>query len=231
MDNPLGRPELVRIHGLNKAYREGDRERRIFKDAELVFGRSEFVAVVGRSGSGKSTLLNLLAGIDVPDSGRICVHGKPLDTMSEAQRTRFRRRHVGFVFQFFNLITTLTVDENLRLPLQLNGVDHTSSDSRIDELLQRIDLADRAGSYPDTLSGGEQQRVAVARAVIHRPALVIADEPTGNLDAETARNVLTLMSSLTSENRTALLVATHSEEAIARADRVYTIEHGRLVPR
>ena len=231
MNNVSGCHELVRIHGLNKAYREGDRERRIFKDAELVFGRSEFVAVVGRSGSGKSTLLNLLAGIDVPDSGRICVHGKPLDTMSEAQRTRFRRRHVGFVFQFFNLITTLTVDENLRLPLQLNGVDRTSSDSRIDELLQRIDLADRAVSYPDTLSGGEQQRVAVARAVIHRPALVIADEPTGNLDAETARNVLTLMSSLTSENRTALLVATHSEEAIARADRVYAIDHGRLVPR
>ncbi len=231
MGSASGRHELVRIHGLNKAYREGERERRIFKDAELVFGRGEIIAVVGRSGSGKSTLLNLLAGIDVPDSGRICIDGEPLVTMSEAQRTRFRRRHIGFVFQFFNLITTLTVDENLRLPLQLNGVDSASSDRRIAVLLQRIGLADRAGSYPDILSGGEQQRVAIARALIHRPALVIADEPTGNLDTETAQNVLALMSSLTREYRTALLIATHSDEAIACADSVYTIDQCRLVSR
>jgi len=226
-----GRHELVRIQGLNKAYREGEHERHIFIDAELVFWQGEFIAVVGRSGSGKSTLLNLLAGIDVPDSGRVSVQGEPLDAMTEAQRTRFRRRHIGFVFQFFNLITTLTVDENLRLPLQLNGIDTGSSNNRIDDLLQRVGLADRAGSYPDTLSGGEQQRVAIARAVIHRPALVIADEPTGNLDAESARNVLALMSSLTREYNTALLVATHSTETMTHADSVYTIDHGRLLRR
>jgi len=220
---------LVTVDALKKSFEEGGRQRVILDGAALSLDRGEFVAIVGRSGSGKSTLLNLIAGVDLPDSGQVVIDGRVLTEMTETERTLFRRRHIGFVFQFFNLIPTLTVDENLRLPLELNRVARADTDHRIHQLLERVDLVDRASSYPDVLSGGEQQRVAIARAVIHRPRLVLADEPTGNLDTDSGQTVLELLSELTRLNQTTLVLVTHSVEAVRQAGRVLSIDHGILV--
>src|SRR5262249_54927043 len=167
------------------------------REVDAAIYPGELVVVVGRSGSGKSTLLNLIGGIDHPTAGEVVVDGVVLTRVSEEARTRFRRRHVGFVFQFFNLIPTLTVEENLRLPLELNGRAGPAAGDAVRTLLNEVGLADRSEAFPERLSGGEQQRVAVARALVHDPALVLADEPTGNLDLETGRLVLDLLDRLT----------------------------------
>ncbi len=221
---------LIRLHRLTKIYPEGERERAVLRELDAVIGRGERVVLLGRSGSGKSTLLNLIAGIDAPTSGEIIVDGVALGGLSETERTRFRRRHVGFVFQFFNLIPTLTVEENLFLPLELNGAldDAGRADARA--LLRAVGLEERAASFPDRLSGGEQQRVAIARALVHRPAVVLADEPTGNLDHDTGRQVLELLSAMTHGPRSALVLASHSDEVLAFADRAFRLEDGRLLP-
>lgn len=219
---------LVRIRGLSKRYREGERFRAVFANLDLDLHRGERVALLGPSGSGKSTLLNLVAGIDVADAGSVVVDGVDLTAMDETGRTRFRRRNVGFVFQLFNLIPTLSVAENLRLPLALNGLDDTEGEARINALLAYVELDGRRDSFPERLSGGEQQRVACLRAVVHHPLLVLADEPTGNLDADTGERVLGLLMALSAERGVTLLVVTHSVAVASACDRVLRLDHGRL---
>ena len=220
---------LVELTGIAKSYREGERERVVFRDASLSVGRGEWVFLLGRSGSGKSTLLNLISGIDLPEQGTVTVDGLPLNRLSERDRTLFRRNRIGFVFQFYNLIPTLTVEENILLPLELAGDQTRESRTWARELLEQVGLADRGGSYPDRLSGGEQQRVAVARALVHRPSLVLADEPTGNLDSETGRQVLDLFERLVRQTGTTMVLVTHSGEVTQLADRILIIRDGRLV--
>jgi putative ABC transport system ATP-binding protein len=219
---------VIRLEGVSKSYREGRVERLVLDSVDAEVSPGELVVVVGRSGSGKSTLLNLLAGFDAPTSGRIVVAGRDLGAMSERERTLFRRRSLGFVFQLFNLIPTLTVEENLLLPLELSGRVSPADRERARGLLERVGLADRARTFPDRLSGGEQQRVAVARALAHEPDLVLADEPTGNLDLETGLEVLRLLDRLVRSRGKTLVMATHAPEVIGLADRLFTIDHGHL---
>jgi len=224
----------IELIGVSKSYEEAGRTHRVLSGASVSIVSGERVAILGPSGSGKSTLLNLVSGIDVADSGVVRVGDTDLGTLSERDRTLFRRQHVGFVFQFFNLLPTLTVRENLLLPLELAGdsagVEGTASDeSRAASLLTAVGLSDRAGSFPDRLSGGEQQRVAIARSLIHRPGLLLADEPTGNLDQDTGAIVIELLETLVAEYGTTLVVVTHSPELAARMDRILRVDHGRLV--
>jgi putative ABC transport system ATP-binding protein len=196
-------------------------------DAEIAPGT--FVVLVGRSGSGKSTLLNLIGAIDTPTSGEIYIDDTALSTLDETGRALLRRRRIGFVFQFFNLIPTLTAAENLQLPLELNGITGAAATARVADCLAAVGLADRGQRYPEELSGGEQQRIAIARALVHKPGLVLADEPTGNLDLETATTVIALLDRLCRDVGTTLVMATHSREVIGLADRVFTIRGGCLV--
>ncbi len=219
---------LIELRHLSKHYREGERERVLFADLNGSVGRGEFVALIGRSGSGKSTLLNLISGIDLPSGGEVVIDGRYLTRLSEEHRTLFRRRHIGFVFQFFNLIPTLTVQENLLLPLELNRLLDAEQRQYAHALLQEVGLAERAASYPDRLSGGEQQRLAIARALVHRPLVLLADEPTGNLDAETGRQVLDLLERLAREAAMTVVMVTHSPEGASRADRILTVRDGLL---
>lgn len=220
----------IELIDVSKGYSEGDRTHEVLTGATVTIGAGERVAILGPSGSGKSTLLNLLSGIDLPDRGVVRVGDVDLATLSERDRTLFRRVRVGFVFQFFNLLPTLTVLENLLLPLELTdsgGAD--GGQSRARELLAAVELLDRADAFPDRLSGGEQQRVAIARALIHRPDLLLADEPTGNLDQDTGELVVRLLEDLVARAGTTLIVVTHSRELAARMDRVLRVDHGRLV--
>ena len=216
------------LRNLRKHYTEGDQQRVIFTDLNLNIGRGEFVALLGQSGSGKSTLLNLLGGIDLPDAGQIRISDRLLTALSEVERTRFRRRHIGFVFQFFNLIPTLTVAENLLLPLELNGLATPDQRDRALELLDQVGLGDRRASFPERLSGGEQQRLALARALVHGPWLLLADEPTGNLDAVTGERILELLLVLHRQAETTMVMVTHSREVAARADRILMLDNGQI---
>ncbi len=218
----------VELHGVSKSYREGETAKPILVQVDGSLPEGELVVLLGRSGSGKSTLLNLMAGLDVPDQGRVVVLGQDLSTASDRDRTLFRRRNLGFVFQFFNLIPTLSVLENVRLRLELNGKTGAVAEARAKAMLAEVGLSDRASAYPDRLSGGEQQRVAIAAAVVHEPNLILADEPTGNLDLETGRTVIRLLDRLSRAAGRTLVMATHSAEIAALADRIWTIEGGRL---
>ncbi len=202
--------------------------RAVLEEVAFEVEAGTIVAILGPSGSGKSTLLNLLAGMDAPDAGEVEVAGIALHALGERERTLFRRDRIGFVFQFFNLIPTLTVLENLLLPLELGGGATEADRARARELLARVGLADREDAWPDRLSGGEQQRVAVARALAHQPELILADEPTGNLDQATGAEVLDLLEALVRETGTTLLMVTHSVEAAARADRILEVRGGRI---
>ena len=218
----------ISLLDLSRAFAEGERLHRVLDRVNGDFLCGETVAIRGRSGSGKSTLLNLIAGIDAPDSGRVTVAGIDITTLSERERTLFRRKHIGFVYQAFNLVPTLRVSDNIRLVLELNGVPARESARRIDALLDAVGLADRADSYPDVLSGGEQQRVAIARALCHHPAVVLADEPTGNLDDATADGVLQLLDALVRQAGGTMLIATHSTRVAAFCDRVLELHDGRF---
>jgi putative ABC transport system ATP-binding protein len=220
---------FIRLDGLSKSFQEGGRTRSVLRDACAEFVRGELVAILGKSGSGKSTLLNLISGIDLVDRGEIWVDGQQLTALNERQRTLFRRQNIGFVFQFFNLIPTLTVWENVVLPLELSGADNGQAKSWAETLLEAVGLLDRRDTFPDRLSGGEQQRVAIARALVHDPLLVLADEPTGNLDEETGRQVIALLDRLTRQQGKTLILVTHSDEAAAYADRILTLRDGKLV--
>jgi putative ABC transport system ATP-binding protein len=220
----------IELRGVHKGYREGDVDHVVLDGVDATVAKGERVAVLGPSGSGKSTLLNLISGIDLPDRGTVRVGGVELTGLTERDRTMFRRSHLGFVFQFFNLLPTLTVLENLLLPLELNGSRDVDRTGRAMGLLEAVGLADRAGAYPDRLSGGEQQRVAVARAIVHRPSVVLTDEPTGNLDEDTGGRVVALLEDLVVKDGLTLVVVTHSRELAGRMDRVLRVRHGQVVP-
>ena len=220
-------PALVRLARVTKDFREGSLTRHVLREADLAVEAGSFVAIRGRSGSGKSTVLNLVAGIDRPTTGEVYVDETCVTRLTPRDRTLHRRDHMGFVFQFFNLIPTLTVLENVRLPAELGG--DRAARLRAADLLERVGLADRGDTFPDRLSGGEQQRVAIARALVRDPRLVLADEPTGNLDDATSVAVMDLLDAMTRRAGKTLLLVTHSREVAARADRVFTIEDGHLV--
>jgi putative ABC transport system ATP-binding protein len=220
---------IIELQGLSKSFQEGGQNRAIFHNLNTTIQSGEHVALLGRSGSGKTTLLNMIGGIDQPNEGEVRVAGCSITRLDEQQRTLFRRRHIGFVFQFFNLIPTLTVEENVLLPLELTGRLTCAQRRRALSLLEEMGLADRIPSFPDVLSGGEQQRVAIARALAHRPEVLLADEPTGNLDEASGRQVLDMLTRLTREGEMTLVMVTHSQELAGRADRVFTIHEGRLM--
>jgi putative ABC transport system ATP-binding protein len=220
---------FLRFHNLTKSYYEGDLRRVVLQKADAEFQPGEITAILGKSGSGKSTLLNLISGIDAPDSGQIWVDGQDLTALPDRDRTLFRRARIGFVFQFFNLIPTLTVGENVNLPLELNHFPRPLAREKAQSLLAVVGLLDRWDTFPEKLSGGEQQRVALARALVHDPLLILADEPTGNLDEETGAQVISLLTRLTREQKGTLLMATHSREAASHADRILRLSHGQLV--
>jgi putative ABC transport system ATP-binding protein len=219
------------IRQLSRSFHEGGRVHRVLQAVEASIDCGETVAIMGRSGSGKSTLLNLISGIDRADAGTIHIDGREVTSLREPARTLFRRTHVGFVYQFFNLIPTLDVAENVRLVLELNGLRGEPARTRAMEVLDAVGLGTRAHSAVEELSGGEQQRVAIARALVHRPRLLLADEPTGNLDDESAREVLPLLLSLTRTQAATLLMVTHDEALARRADRVLELREGRLYER
>lgn len=225
----MSNPPIVQLQNLTKTYTEGKSSRTILSNINATFDSGEFVLVLGQSGSGKSTLLNLIGGIDAPDSGEILVNGVPIQRLNEQQRTLFRREHIGFIFQFFNLIPTLTVLENITLPIHLNGGLTMVKEQEIKVLLERVSLNHRQDAFPDRLSGGEQQRVAILRAIAHNPTLLLADEPTGNLDEDTGRTIIQLLLELTRQANKTLIMATHNPEIIPLADKVYRIKHGELV--
>ncbi len=213
---------------LSRSFHEGGRVHRVLQGLDAQIGSGERVAIMGRSGSGKSTLLNLISGIDRADGGAVHIDGTEVTALGEPARTLFRRAHIGFVYQFFNLIPTLDVLENVRLVLELNGVRGAPARARSLAALAGVGLQERAHSAIDQLSGGEQQRLAIARALVHEPGLLLADEPTGNLDEETAREVLPMLLSLTRERGATLLMVTHDEMLAATADRVLELREGRL---
>jgi putative ABC transport system ATP-binding protein len=218
----------ITIYQLSKSYQESGQRHEIFNDLNLQVNSGELIVLLGRSGSGKSTFLNLVSGIDQPDSGEITINGIQLTGLSEHDRTLFRRHHIGFVFQAYNLISTLTVGENLLLPLELIKRTSRRERDKVADLLEKLDLADRFNTYPDRLSGGEQQRVAIARALIHDPDVILADEPTGNLDLDTGQQVLELFDTLVTKAGKTLIMVTHSREMLGKADRIYSIRNKSL---
>ena len=219
---------MVRVDKLAKTYSSGTTTQVVFDGLSFAVEHGEVVALVGASGSGKTTLLNLISGIDNPDSGSVSLDGVGVTALAEPARTLLRRRRIGFVFQFFNLIPTLTVGENIALPLELLGEDNTAAQQRATGLLQTVGLAGLAARYPETLSGGEQQRAAIARALVHRPALLLADEPTGNLDEDSGGRIIELLTDLARRQRTTMLLVTHSSQVARAADRVLHLRHGRV---
>jgi putative ABC transport system ATP-binding protein len=216
------------LNQLCRCFYEGGRAHRVLDQADTRIEIGEAVAIVGRSGSGKSTLLNVISGIDRPDSGTVEFEGRDITALGEPARTLFRRARIGFVYQFFNLIPTLDVEENVRLVLELNGVRGAAARRRSESILTQVGLGDRLRSAVDKLSGGEQQRVAIARALVHEPALLLADEPTGNLDEETAAQVFPLLMSLTRARGTTFLIVTHDSALARSVGRVLELRDGRL---
>ena len=221
--------QIVKLHQLSKSFAEGDQQRTVLSELNTTFEQGKFTVILGSSGSGKSTLLNLISGIEQPSGGHVEIDGTNITGLRDKERTLFRRDNVGFVFQFFNLIPTLTVLENVILPMELAG-RRTKEVAKIGgDLLTKVGLGDRFETFPDKLSGGEQQRVALARALAHDPMLVLADEPTGNLDETTGELVLDLLLNLTRGLGKTLIMATHSPEVVPYADRVLRVQKGILV--
>jgi len=223
---PSEQNDFIHIKNISKSFREGDYTRQVLNGCTLRIKKGEFLAIIGKSGTGKSTLLNLISGIDQPDDGSIFLDHQNLTELSELERTLFRRNQIGFIFQFFNLIPTLTVLENVTLPLELIGEKLSASQEKAIVLLEQVGLSDRRDTFPDRLSGGEQQRVAIARALAHDPILVLADEPTGNLDEESSEQVLHLLDKLTRQVGKNLILVTHSRENAVFADRVIELREG-----
>jgi len=220
--------DLVHMEHVSRTYMQSGTPQPVLDRCTLSFAEGRVHVLLGRSGSGKSTLLNLLGGIDAADSGTITVAGRDITSMTESELTLYRRRDIGTVFQFFHLIPTLTVLENVTLPRELDGADLAASRQSALALLQRVGLDDKADSLPETLSGGEQQRVAIVRALAHDPLLVLADEPTGNLDGTTGETVLRLLLELTLDAGKTLIVATHSHDILPYADHVYEVGDGSV---
>jgi len=219
---------MIHLQGVTRRYHDGQQDVWALRELDLFIPQGQTVALVGKSGSGKSTLLHLIAGLDTPSAGRITVASTQLDLLGESERTEFRLREIGLIFQFFHLLPGLTVLENIMFPAELAGMSRRAARERGTALLERVELRTRADSFPDRLSGGEQQRVAIARSLVLRPRIVLADEPTGNLDAETGDRVASLLLELARDGRTNLLLATHSHELAAQADRVIELRAGRI---
>jgi len=217
---------FIRLDGVTHSYQEAGNRHQVLRNIDLAIAGGEKVALLGRSGSGKSTLLNLVSGIDLPDSGTITLDGMVINTLDETRRTRFRRAQIGFIYQFFNLVPSLTAVENVALVLELNGITGQSARDQSIAMLARLGVAYKADSFPSRLSGGEQQRVAMARALVHAPGIVLADEPTGNLDARTGDQVLAVLHEVLGERGSALLMVTHSLAVARTADRIITLEEG-----
>lgn len=220
---------MIRLENLSKVYGPADNPTVALHNANLTIQTGELIALYGRSGSGKSTLLNLISGIDQPTAGKIFVDELEVTTLDENRLTLFRRDAIGFVFQFFNLLPTLSVLENVLLPAQLRPHAPAQLHERGMALLAQLGIADRWNAWPDQLSGGQQQRVAIARALINNPKLLLADEPTGNLDSETGLHILEILKTLSQEKNKTVLLATHSLEAARFADRMFQVKDGALI--
>lgn len=218
---------MLELKNVNKSYLEGNIKHTVLSNLDMQVSNGEIIILFGKSGSGKSTLLNIISGIDVPDSGTVLIDGRDLTKLSEKERTLVRRNKVGFIFQFFNLIPTLTVKENLLLPLELTGSNNIAE--RINTILSEVGLANRANTYPDKLSGGEQQRIAIARALIHNPDIILADEPTGNLDYETGLQIVDLLDRVVKKKGKTMIMVTHSKDVIGLADKIYSLKDGKLI--
>jgi putative ABC transport system ATP-binding protein len=217
------------LDSVSRSFGAGVHRRSVLDRVSVSIAAASETAIIGRSGCGKSTLLNLISGIDQPDAGRVIFDGVDLGALAEPARTVFRRRKVGFVYQFFNLLPTLNVEENVRLVLSLDGVGSAEGRRRSRALLERVGLGDRLHSPVDVLSGGEQQRVALARALVHDPALLLADEPTGNLDEVTAAQLAPLLRELARERGATVVLVTHDRQLAAGADRCLTLRDGQLL--
>lgn len=219
--------EILRVENLCKKYGQGENEVWALKGVSFSVRKGEFVAVVGRSGSGKSTLLHLLGGVDIPTSGKIYVDGEDISHKSQEEMAIFRRRQVGLVYQFYNLIPVLNVEENIAMPLKLDG--RKINKEHMEEMLELLDLKDRRKHLPGQLSGGQQQRVSIGRALIYAPAIVLADEPTGNLDSQNSREVMKLLKYSNKKYKQTLLVITHDENIALQADRIIRLEDGGIL--
>jgi len=218
---------ILEVHGLNKVYHTGDRELHVLSEIDFVLPRGEILAIVGPSGSGKTTLLGLCAGLDNPSSGSVVLCGHKLEDLSEDDRAGVRNKHVGFIFQDFQLMPTLTALENVMIPLELQGAHHATAVAT--ELLDRVGLKERMKHYPSQLSGGEQQRVSLARAFSNTPDILFADEPTGNLDAETSAQVQQLIFDLNREKGTTLVIVTHDLTLAQKCDRIIQLSGGKII--
>jgi len=222
--------EILRATDLRKRYSGGNMEVEALKGVSLSLSYGEFVTLMGPSGCGKSSLLHLCGAMDRPTSGTVVLEGLELERLTDDQLTRVRRERIGFVFQFFNLLPTLTVMENVRLPLLLAGMPPREAATNASRQIETLGLQDRISHFPNQLSGGEMQRVAIARAVVHQPSLLVADEPTGNLDSSNGRKILDLLRSLCEEHGISVLLATHSEEIASQGNRVLHLRDGTLEP-
>lgn len=220
---------ILQTVDLKKYYQQGEHTTKALDGVNLSVNAGEFVAIVGTSGSGKSTLLHMMGGLDTPTSGDIIVGGKRLSGKSEEQMAVFRRRHIGFVFQNYNLVPVLNVYENIVLPIQLDGNEPDSA--YIDNIIETLGLSEKLSNLPNNLSGGQQQRVAIARAIASKPAIILADEPTGNLDSKTSQDVLGLLKLTSQKFSQTIVMITHNEEIAQLADRIIRIEDGRIVTR
>lgn len=210
-------------------YQKGGKHRKVLDHINLSIQQGEVIAILGQSGSGKSSLLNVISGIEPVDQGQIAIAGTIVSQLTEQDRTLFRRQHIGFIYQFFNLIPTLTVSENIALVAELNQQSRAQTNNKLSELLRQLGLYEKHDDFPDVLSGGEQQRVAIARALIHQPTLILADEPTGNLDTHTGQQVLSLLIKQAQVHNSSLVIVTHSKVAAEQADRVLTLVDGQLI--
>lgn len=219
---------MIELSSLTKTYTLGQQRIVAVREVSLTIQPGEFVAIMGKSGCGKTTLLSLIGGLDRPDSGHIWVNGQEINDLPESELTRYRRDQVGIIFQFFNLIPILSVAENVALPFTLQGRAEREVEARVQRLLTDVDLWERRNHYPHEISGGEMQRVAIARALVNRPRLVLADEPTGNLDSRTGHQVMEMMAELSKRHHTTFILATHSEEAASYASRRLFMRDGAV---
>jgi putative ABC transport system ATP-binding protein len=220
---------ILETQNLTKHYRMGEVTVAALDGVDFSVQKGEFIAIMGPSGSGKSTLLHLLGGLDAPTAGEVILAGQPLSKLSDDQITRFRRRKVGFIFQFYNLLPTLTATENIALPLLIDGQPLSRHRQHLEQLFSLVGLTDRASHHPDQLSGGQQQRVAIARAFVNTPEIVLADEPTGNLDSRAGAAILELLSRTCKELNATIVMVTHDPRAASYADRVVFLKDGKIV--
>ena len=220
---------IIEIKDICKSFGAKDNRTHVLKDISLTVGKGEFISLMGASGSGKSTLLYLLGGLDTPDSGEIFMNGKDIVKMRDKELSKLRRDGMGFVFQFFNLVQNLTVEDNILLPLVMNGKEPKKYRDRLASILETVGLSDKRKSYPNQLSGGQQQRCAIARAVIYEPQILLADEPTGNLDSKSGTEIMELFKRINHDNGITILMVTHSRDCAAFSDKVITLCDGRIV--